>query len=97
VTGTSLNVFVVGTGGRISCLDAPTGKAHWKYHNLEKEDVFLASTPAVIAIPTPAGIRRQIYLGMYLGHTVGTKTPYLCCLEDLLATPKDAIIETNEP
>jgi outer membrane protein assembly factor BamB len=87
-TGCAVNVFVLATGGRVSCLDAKTGQAHWAYNDLVQQDVFLGSTPAIVSVPTPAGIRRQIYFGMYFGAFQSPKKePFLYVLEDVLTVP----------
>jgi outer membrane protein assembly factor BamB len=86
-TGRAVNVFVVATDGRISCLDAQTGQAHWSWHDLEQRNFFVASTPAVVNIPTPEGTRRQIYFGVWAKVNPITNEAYLYCLEDVLAVP----------
>src|SRR5262249_4286427 len=57
----ALRLYVMGSAGRVSCLDPATGSAYWTF-NLGKS-THLSSTPFQAVERTPQGERRCLYFG----------------------------------
>src|SRR5207248_1480234 len=82
--GKTLSVFVIGSEGRVACLEPQTGKADWVFSELEKAAPLLISTPAVAVTASAKGAERRFYFGACFD---GLATPALYSLQDFLPAP----------
>jgi outer membrane protein assembly factor BamB len=82
--GSTQGVFCIGSEGQIVCLDPQTGKADWRYTELEKAAPLMVSTPAVVVDETDKGCERRLYFGACFD---GLATAALCRLQDFQPRP----------
>src|SRR5262249_14749784 len=73
-------LYVIGSAGRVSCLDAETGRAQWTFDvaGYTHMAARLCSTPRVVDEPDG---RRHIYFGAGLDNSVA-EAATLFCLEE---------------
>jgi outer membrane protein assembly factor BamB len=79
--GLAVSVFVVGSEGKIACLDPRTGKADWTFADLEKSAPLLVATPVLLVTETAKGQERRLVLGASFN---GLATPGVYCVQDFL-------------
>jgi outer membrane protein assembly factor BamB len=87
-TGMTASVFVIGTKGRVCCLDPASGAIQWTY-KLEESAPYLCATPQVVVSHTVGGERRHLYFAATLGVARITELaegqPVLYRLNDFMA------------
>jgi outer membrane protein assembly factor BamB len=82
--GAGASLYVVGSDGRVCCLDPESGQVYWTFEVTKdaqrKAQVF--ASPAVVTSRIAGGQRREIYVGTGLISATSSNAAVLYCLAD---------------
>jgi outer membrane protein assembly factor BamB len=76
--GKTAQVIVIGSAGKVCCLDPGADALAWEWDELNRGEATAMGTPSVVVRHTPAGDRLAVYFGVEVGRRFGGFAKVFC-------------------